>query len=59
MTQPNDARCTCGKPKPVEVTTDTFGGLFLDVPMESVTYVYCDRCALTMHEARDNAVGRS
>ena len=42
--------CGCKKPKPVSVTVDTFGGLFMDAPMASEQYEYCDRCTLTIRQ---------
>lgn len=44
--------CECRKPKPVAVTVDTFGGLFVDEPMASELYQYCDRCTLTIQPTR-------
>jgi hypothetical protein len=44
--------CACETPKPVEVIDETFGGLFVEVPLEVSSFCYCDRCGGQLDVAR-------
>jgi hypothetical protein len=52
MSQPNVPRCRCAKPKPCLETDETFGGLFVDAPMEAYDEIVCDRCHHVIRERR-------
>ena len=36
--------CACRTPKPVEITEETFEGLFVDTPASTAYAITCDRC---------------
>lgn len=36
--------CTCSDPKPVDITDETFVGLFYATPIERGLFKMCERC---------------
>jgi len=41
-------KCTCENPDPIEITDESFEGLFTDTPIKAERSFMCGRCGLTI-----------